>query len=260
MRVAFDACTFSGFVVGSILGVSQGWTTTQNCYFSNCDFGNVTKRGPFNGATTGSTGLGERGAFSASSYGNRDFWMDTPNGYVGWNSTLSFPTLNAKLLDGTTPWSMRLIPSTLSANCHRLAPFETPRIAKINTLADGVRTLTVEIAVDKSLTWTKQDVSLWVEYIDTSNVKQVIRTYDPLGGALTASTASWSSNAVDPFDSVTRVLFNDGGNIYHNRYKFSVTTPTAIKTNTEIACYVMVHTNVSNSTQSVFIDPEIQVA
>lgn len=258
-RFNFDSCTFSGYVVGSILHAAQSFTATQNCWFSNCDFGNVTKTGPFNGAGITLTGLGERGTYASSSYGNRDWLMDTPNGFCAWNSTQSYPTLNAKLLDGTTPWSIRVIPSTLAANVNKLAPFDTPRIAKINSLADGVRTLTVELAIDKSLTWTKQDVSLLVEYIDTSNVKQVVRTYDPLAGALTASTASWSSNAVDPFDSVTRVLFNDGGNIYHNRYKFSVTTPTAIKSGTEIACYLLVHTNVSNSTQSVFVDPEITV-
>lgn len=55
------------------------------------------------------------------------------------------------------------------------------------------------------------------------------------------------------------MTYVDGATQYHDKYKFSVTTPTAIATGTEIGIVIRCHTYVADTTKGFFIDPEIQV-
>lgn len=246
----FDSCKWTDWVSGSrlIQNAADGRPRLR-MLFRNCDFGGVSVLGPnqFHASNL-------RTIAASSQYGNRDFFIDTMYGFVEWNSGRSFPVLNAKLLDGTTGWSIHLIPTTTAGRNSRFAFAATPRISKINSLADGVRTLTIELAIHDSQTWDKSHISAVIDYIDTSGVRKIIDTYDYGAGALTTSTATWSS------ESGGQVTYVDGSTQYHNKYKFSVTTPTAIATGTEIGITVRCHTYVADNTKGVFIDPEIAMA
>lgn len=249
---------FANFVVGSRLHPAKATLTQErfSAVFTNCDFGNVTVLGPtFFGSTGQLDGnIGGRGHFASSQFGNQDFFVDTPAGYVEWCSTRSYPTLNAKLRDGVTPWSIRAIPAQSGSAIAKQAPLELPRISKFNSLSDGIRTLTFEFGVEQSLAWTKADISLRIAYQDTSGLMRYQDTYDPAGSALDVSTASWSNASGAQF------TFSDSGTIYFNKKKFAVTTDYPVKSGTEISVWPQIHAVVANSTKQVFIDPEIGVA
>ena len=258
-----DGCEFVGFQTGSrVCAATQSLAHQVLVTLRNCKLGGVTKLGPdFFGSTIPLSSYSHtKGLILANQTGARDMIYNTAQVYIGWNSAQAQPTCNARLLDGTTPWSIRCIPTTLAGGVSKESPVELPRISKINSLADGARTITVEFLVDKSLAWNASHVSALVEYVDTNGDVKSINTYDPYGGALTGSTATWTNMSTDPEDSVSKPTFNDGGVIYYNRYKVSVTTPTAIKTDTEICIYPRLHATVSNSSQGVFFDPEALVS
>lgn len=257
---SFDGCRFVNFVVGSVLATA---TTTSNTrigtvQFRNTDFGNVTKLGPYmtgavpNNSTPGTRSIGW-GSASTSQLGNRDFFIDTPAGWCAWVSTRAFPTLNARLHDGITPWSLQVIPTTVAGNVSPFTPFESPRLAKINSLPTGVRTLTLNFGIEQSLAWGRRDVSLMVEYEGEDGVMRSIDTFDPDNAALDVSTATWT-NADGP-----QFTYSESGVLYFNKKSLSITTPTTIKTGTEIGCYVRIHSSVSDTTKQLFVDPELVV-
>lgn len=246
----FDSCKFEGYQPGSRLFVNAADSRSAlEVFLRNCEFGGVSVLGP-----NPLSGAVSRKIAASSQFGNRDFFIDTAFGFVEWNSSRSFPYCNAKLLDGVTGWSIHVIPTTTSGRNSRYMFVETPRIGKINSLPDGVRTLTVEIAIHDSLVWNKSHISAVIDYLDTSGVRQVVDTFDYDGGALTTSTATWNQ------ESGGQVTFVDGTTQYHNKYKFSVTTPTSIATGTEIGIMIRCHTYVDSVVKGFFIDPEIQVA
>jgi len=265
LNLNFYGCKFSNYLTGSSLFASgtpqnQPYVTYK---FRNCDFGGITVLGPNNHAVvvTGTDYSNmSLGNISTSQLGKRDFFIDTPQLWAAWVSTRSFPVLNATLPNGTDKWSIQVVPTTVAGNIGRHCPAEVPRIVKINTLPSAIRTLTVEVCIEQSLSWTKQDISLLVEYEDTNGVMQTLDTYDYTGSALTVSNAAW--NGVDATPT-----FSSAGTLYFNRYKWQITTPTAIKgvdsvadQGTEVGCVVRIHTAVANVNQMVFVDPEITVA
>lgn len=259
--VAFEGCRFVNFVVGSTLASNTSTPNTRSgtIQFRNTDFGNVTKLGPtmsgaVANASTPSTRSLAWGIASTSQLGNKDFFVDTPSGWCAWVSTRAFPTLNAKLQDGVTPWSLQVIPSTSTGSLSPLMPFETPRLAKINSLPTGVRTLTLNFGIEQSLAWGRRDVSLMVEYEGEDGVMRSIDTFDPDNAALDVSTATWT-NADGP-----QFTYSESGVLYFNKKSLSITTPTTIKTGTEIGCYFRVHSAVADTTKQIFVDPEVVVA
>lgn len=261
-EVIFESCKFVGFLTGSRL-FSNGYTwsgvSSITLLFSNISWGNVGGRGPtFGGGLSYGRRYG-RIVSSCSQYGTRDFHLDVPNGYVDWDSSGGYPTCKAKLLDGTTGWVLKVVlPVTAyAAYIDASNPFELPRIGKViptnDLLTEGIRTLTVEFAIEQSLTFTKSDIALVVTYQDTSGVTQIIDTHDINGGAFTDSTTTWSDGY-----STTQVALYPGPTI-HNKKKFSVTTPTAVKAGSEVGIYVQFRNNISGATQTIFVDPEIAV-
>lgn len=249
--VYLDSCKFTNYIGGSrLFNVASDLRNPQFAFLRNCDMGGVSIPGPNPNMVAAAT----RTIAGSTQFGNRDFYVDTMFGYVEWNSTRSFPTCNAKLLDGTTPWSIHVIPTTVSGRNSRFQFVETPRISKINSLSSGARTLTVELAVHDSLSWNKSNISAVIDYIDTTGEKIIVETFDFDGAAFTTSTATWSS------ESAGKVTFSDGVTQSHNKYKFSVTTPTSILTGTDIGIVIRGHTSVADTTVGFFVDPEIQVA
>jgi hypothetical protein len=174
--------------------------------------------------------------------------------FCAWNPNGGYPVCNAKLPDGTTGWSMQVIPTRTANHISRACPAELPRIAKINSFdTSTTRTLTLEMLIEQSLTFTKASISMLITYEQTDGTLKTINTYDPFGAALTASTTDWT-----PQISSSQVLY--AGAITLNKYKMSVTTPTEIKAGSEISIFVRVHQNVTNTTTCLFIDPTITVA
>lgn len=259
----FDACRFLNFVTGSRLfpsGNISGTTASQNfkAHFRNCDFGGITVLGPkLGGSVAYRSTAGSRGVpngFSAySSHGKQDWFIDTVWGWAAWISTRNFPTLNARLRDGVSPWSMQVIPSQIDANSSKIKGFETPRIAQINSLPSGVRTLTLEFGLEQSLVWNKSDISVLVEYVDTDGRIRTVDTYDPSGGALSTSSAAWTNASGAQF------TYSEAGVLYFNKYKLVVATPTAIAEGAEIGAIVYVRRSVPDSTKMIFIDPSLKV-
>lgn len=252
----FEACKFTGFPSTSrLFSVGQSTVYSTRVIFSNCSWGNLGSKGP----VTLPISQGQRSYCYVSGFsqtGTRDFFINQGGGFVDWDASGGYPTCNAKLMDGTTGWSIKVIPTTDTIKISRNNPLELPRIGKIMPtnalLTEGVRTLKIQLAVEQTLTLTKQDISLMVVYEDTAGVLQVIDSYDPSATALDTSTATWSS------ESGGQVAFYPGP-VLHNKKEFSITTPTAVKAETEVGIFVRFGFSVTDSTKTIFVDPDIAV-
>lgn len=261
VAVSLVGCRFLNFVVGSRLSsaVANPGKRIGQITARNTDFGNITQLGPFmsgssyNVDTPSMPSVGW-GIVSSNSTGGRDFFLDTPQGWCAWVSSRAFPTLNARLHDGVTPWSLQIIPTTATAGISAGSPFVSPRLAKINSLPTGVRTLTLNLGVEESLAWTRGDISLLVEYEDEDGIVRTIDSFDRDRAALTDSSAAWTNQSGGQF------TYSESGVLYFNKKSISVTTPTPIKSGSEIGCYVRVHTPVADVTKQIFVDPEVVVA
>lgn len=254
----FDSCKFVNYQGSSSLLSGSPSRTGQTLYFRNCDFGNISSYG-WQIAFGGTTDIKYVTA-SSSQFGYRDFFIDNIFGYVEWMYVKAYPTCNAKLLDGVTPWVIRVSPTTVSGRLSRTSFVETPRIGKLMTTPSGVKTLTIELAVEESYPANAANLSAVIDYIDTDGNRQVIDTYDRFGGALAASTAAWS------VESGGKVTYVSGVTRYFTKLKFEVITPTAVKgvdsvadAGTEVGIVVRAHKAASVSTQFFFVDPEIVV-
>lgn len=246
----FEGIQCDNFVTGSQLYASAN--TSAAFTFTDCLWGGVTLRGPYN---SGAYVAGDYGGFFAgfSQRGGRDFWFDGPRGFVQWDSGLSQPTLQALLPDGVSQWSWLLIPSRTIADFSN--PFITPVISKLNPLADGARTFTAQIAISDTLAWTKRDISLVVNYYAASGERITLDSFDAAGGALTTSSATWSQ------ESGGKVTFSSGGTLYHNKYQIALSTPTGLDLpeGAEVTATIQINTSVANTTQIVFVDPDIVI-
>lgn len=247
---------FVNFVPGSRLMPpgTVGPLTTVRVLLENCEFAGITNLGP---AITQSTHDAYRSYVSYfSQFGLRDFFVDSVLGYVDWNGSLGFPTLNATLPDGVTKWAIRLIPTTLPGCTSVNNYLESPRIGKINALATGQRTITVEFCLSDQLAWTKNDVSMLVTYLGSDGNLVTLDTHDPDGGALTPSTLTWSQ------ETGGKVTFISGGMVYHSKYKLSVTTPVGqnLPLGEEVGVHFRIHNTVGNTSQMAFVDPDVSIA
>lgn len=258
-QVTLTNCKFEDFVVGSRLmplGVTSASTLPATFALRDCSFNNVTHRGPYAVALTGLVGAPMMQILGFSSAnGAQEMGIDCRAGFFEWNSTRAQPTLSAVQRDGITPMSWRFVPSTNAANVSPIVPFEFPRISKINSLPNGARTLTLEFCLEENVTWTRRDIFLVVDYLATDGSLCTLSTFDPLGGALAASTATWSQ------ESVGKVTFVDGGLLNHNKYKITVSTPVGkdMAAGTDIGITVKMAGITSLVTRGGFIDPEIGV-
>lgn len=251
-EAAITNCKFENFVIGSHLISTIGVQARFN--FINPSLGNISHRGPYAGATAVMDYNVCVSIFNQS--GNRDFSIDYAKGMAAWNSSQAQPTLSATLPNGTTPWSWLIAPSTVAGRITHGAPLVSPRIAKINSLANGARTFTVQVAISDALSWTKKDISILVCYKDVNGNMVTLDTFNYTGGALTASTDTWSA------ESAGKVTYSDGGTLYHNKYKLQVSTPTGknLPIDEEVGVYVRVHNTVATATQYIFVDPDVGIA
>jgi hypothetical protein len=251
-RFAFESCKFSGWVAGSRLVAASGSLFVgQFLMLKNCDLGNITVLGPNFLTGTPDYEAGMQGLAIVSQYGNREFAIDRPGRlYVEWQLSKGRPTLNAKLLDGVTPWSIFAVTAISVANASKISPVELPRLAKIipsnALLTEGARTFTVNFLLESTLSWTKQDISILINYQDPSGNIYSLDTYDPDAGALTTATAGWTATSWN-------------GQTWDKK-EFSITTPVSVKADSEIGIIVRLHSAVAADTLGIILDPEIVVA
>lgn len=170
--------------------------------------------------------------------------------YVEWVQAKGRPTLTAKLHDGVTPWSIYATTTANASNIGRHTPVELPRIGKViptnELLTEAARTFRLNFLLESNLTWTKQDISLLIDYIGTDDVPRTLDTYDADAAALsTDATSEWSATTWN-------------GQTWNPKY-FSVTTPVSVKAGTEVGVYVRIHTTCSADTRGAIIDPEVVI-
>jgi hypothetical protein len=257
-RVVLEGCRFVGFVTGTrLLPVSMSFTGTDSgVTATNCDWGAVDVLGPnFLGATftdpAGESQPGSCGFFSSSQFGYREFVYERAGAcYVEWKQSKGRPTLSAVLYDGSTPWSIYAVPGSVANNVHRLGPVEIPRINKLlpdaGSLPVAVRTFTVNLLVESTLSWTKADISVLLTYQDNTGAIRTMSSYDPDGGALDVSTAAWSATSWN-------------GQTWLKR-KFTFTTPLAVAASSEVSAVLRFHTTSVAESTGIILDPEIGIA
>jgi len=254
-ELTFEACRFINYPSGSrLFAVGAQTSGYVILLWSNISWGNIGSRGPVS-LTAYSERRLSRVHGSMTQFGSRDWFIDASAGYADWTPGNGYPTLNARLDDGTTPYVIRVIPSTWASDAiGQTIPFELPRIGKKNTLGTNILTVTCELAIEQSISWTKRDVAILVVYQDSSGDVRVIDTHDPLNsGALTTSSVTWSSEVSG------QVAFYPGP-VLHNKKKISVTTPVSVLANSEVGVFVRFFTPVADTTKTIFVDPEITLA
>lgn len=259
--VEFVGCSFTNFVIGSELFVPNYIYLPSNglVVFDACDFGSVTKRGPY--YATLPHGIVRADARNqcmsiVQRSGTRDFCLDSVFGLVEWNAQQSQPCCNALLDDGTTKWSIKMLPTIYSAQMCEGNPLKSPRLTKVNSLANGARTITLEFVAEQGITPTKAMISMEIMYEATDGTIQVVDTTRNPNATLSASTVTWTNY------SGGFVTFVNGGTVNHNRWKLEITTPAAkpIATGKEIGVVVSIRSYSTNATKTFFIDPDFTVA
>jgi hypothetical protein len=238
---------------GSIIG-------SANILIINADLDNAFVFDPIASAyANGNNNTLYRTVSIFSSAATRDFQINTIRGKSDWISGLGFPTLSATLLDGVTPWSIKLLASTIPGQTSTGRPHSSPRISKINSLANGARTITLEYLLNDTLSGIDTS-NLWMEltYTDTSGRAVYLTTRQIFpAAALTPSTnTGWSTW------NGTKATFISGGTINFDRYKFVLSTPAGhdMASGCEIIAQVHIGTSVTNVQQVLFIDPDTSIA
>ena len=254
----FNGCRFINFVAGSQMfnQPSQAYGYSSKIVFSDCDFGNVTSRGPLFALQT-TTYFGPQDKYIAvdDRLGKNEFAIDTCLGFIEWNASRSHPTLNALLADNS-PWSIRVIPSTQATRAGVSRPIVLPDLAKRNTLGATKLRLKLEFLAEKSITPNSAKVSV-VAYYKTSGgsreaVDSMVANIEPV-----ASSAEWTQMLVDPADSVSRPTYVQGGTLYFNRYSLTVDTLSVVAADTDVTMIVMVRDIAADVSKMYFFDPEI---
>ncbi len=257
-KTLLESCRFVGFVPGSKLwtdasGASTPPNGSNDWHFRNCDFGDVTNVGPIMSLSlTAISAVNEYGRVSSaiSTLADRTFFVDNQFGMVSYIPGRLAPTLYSTKMDGTTAWSWEVIPATVANMLSFNAPLKTPRIGRINSLADGDRSFTIEFLPEDTLGYTKRDVALFVQYEDTAGVVHSIDSLDLDGGALDVSTAGWTgtSFAANGTDHVKRKI------------TISTLTGYPLKTGSEVSAYLAFYTTATNVTKRTIVDPTLVIA
>lgn len=252
-RYLFDSVRFVGFVPGSrFFTAALTSSGVQSVIFKNCEMGGVRLGPALLTSTAREYAPGTRGVFAASQYGTRDFVIEqTGLLFAEWRFGASRPTLNARLNDGITPWSVFAVPSVTAGNVSRLNPAVLPRLSKVipasGDLPEAARTLTLNFLLESSLaSWTRSDVSMLVEYMGADGVPRVIDTYSADAEALTVGTDAWSATSWNGQTWLKRSL--------------TVVTPSAVQAGSEVSIFPRIHSVVSNETIGGIFDPEVLVS
>jgi hypothetical protein len=252
-----DGTKFVGFVTGSQLATVPSGSIASRIQLSNSEFGGITNRdaGYFS-ATSGYYDMFTRFLMLDARSGANDFASDTYLGVADWNSALPFPTLNAKLADGITPWSIRLRPSPQAGRYSGTRALRSPELAKYNTLGVSRMRLTVQLCATKGFTMSGGTFAVAGTYRSSSGAAVGFDTSDGTVTTLTPSTEAWTQIQTDPADGQQRVTFSQGGTLYLDRYKVVYETITPVAADAVITLVAQVSAQAATISDMVFIDPE----
>jgi len=164
-------------------------------------------------------------------------------GYITSRTDNFPPLLSAALPDSVaTKWAWRMYPKAASNTDPA-----TSIASKVYGSAASVLNITQEIL--GATVMALHAGNTWVEltYVDAAGDTKRISTQDYSNGALTASTTLWS---IEP---------PSWGIVQLTKYKFAITTPTAVKQDTQIMLAFFCSLASANANQILFIDPDFSV-
>jgi len=271
VRTYMEGAKFIGFRLGSAL-LSATATSSGNSllYMRNCDLGNVSNVGPSFRENTNSGlsySFGGVGVIITSAHGKNVTLADTPMGMILWHPLQDMPCLNARLQDGSS-WVYRIVPSMRTDNINPLNSLDSPQGAKQVTTGTGIKKLTANFLIEKTMAWTSRDISVMFTYEGVDGLPVTVWSHDvhSPATALAAGSGTWtrpggaSAMTIDPADNVERATFNDLGTpLFFNHRKIEITTPTAVKNGTEISAMLRLHRIGSYDTDQFFFDPDVQI-
>lgn len=177
--------------------------------------------------------------------GKFGFRHESPQHIAVWRAGQNFPTLNALLPDGVTPWSVRVLPATiLSADAVATLTSMKKRVPT----PDSVQSVTTELTI-KDVYTNPLDDEWWatVTYTDTTGAIRVEDTKG-VGAPLTASTAQWNPLSLG--------IVAYGPNTYY-RYKLVLVTEHPVKQDTLLTVAVSSTRPSTTSNDFYFVCPDI---
>jgi hypothetical protein len=177
------------------------------------------------------------------------FRYETSRSISVWRQNQNFPTLNALLPDGVTPWSVRVLPATILDDVWATA--DVTSMKKLSGSVSESKTITVELILNDVFI-DPLDSQWWVElaYKDTEGTTHLLSS-EGMGTSLTPSLAQWNplSNGHVPY----------GVNTY-NRYKMVITTPTSVGANTIVSATVYSNKPSITTEDFYFVCPDLTIA
>jgi hypothetical protein len=258
-RLVFTGTEFKGFATGSRLMATGATWAIGTHIFQNCKFADgINDPGPnwrsaINALVGFNNQFGQGNVIISNSGGKQETIVDSVQGLVGWWPSGGYPTLNARLRDGT-PYSYRIAPNVTATTSAPSYALETPRFAtRTNASAN---TVTLNLLMEKSMGWTTSEVAMTVLYEDADGAPHEETNWAApgFGQALTPNAAAWTKLASDPADSAIRVSYaND--TIWLNRYEMKLKTRFPIRVGSDVIVSVRTMTPAARAEQQLFIDP-----
>jgi hypothetical protein len=252
--IVMRRCSFNNFVVGSKLfrtGGAKNYTLIEDT-----NLGNVTVLGAGSSTIAQSlTTIYENTDVNITIIDNRmmrgQTLVETLKGIVDWNPARSFPKLNAVLPEGGS-WSLRVIPTTQTANVSDSTPFQVWKFCKENSLDTASRTFTLHLAIESS--WLPTKATLWMEvsYVDGDGA--IVYLTSKSTGALTTDSVTWTTEVAG------RPTFDDGGLLYFDKYKVSCSSPGSVPNGAIVTARLFCSEYVSTQQKQLFVDPDLDIA
>jgi hypothetical protein len=118
----------------------------------------------------------------------RSFRVETQNGIAEWDYTGNYTYL-AATQPGNIPYSVRM--DWFNNGCVTpVTPFTSPKMTKLNRLATGNRTVTLEMLLDSTRVVDSYQMGICVSYTDSTGIPRREATY--MNTAPSTSTAPWT--------------------------------------------------------------------
>lgn len=226
----------------------------------NCKYPNIKVYGHLVGSAGANTSNQLLRSISVSSiYGTRQFVYETFRQLFAWVDSAAPRTSNSFLPDGTTNFSIRTAVTSEASQVSESRPIRFPRMAKLNTLANGARTATLRLLVDSNyvtqLGRAPNNKELWVEiyYVDSSGNYATATSYAGYRAAGSALTAGSNGDWTD-------VSYDVNGNTHnYTPYTISVSLP-SVGTLTELNMEFIQGIQTNSTDNLIFLDPEWSLA
>lgn len=178
--------------------------------------------------------------------------MAIGDGVITWETGQNYPTLNAILPD-STPWSWRCFPNSTNGMNN---PLVLSKLRKYYTGTTGTKTITLELCIKDTSAGsgaydTLHQSAVWVEVGYTDANGHNSQMSPRISSALTTSSATWTPEV-------------SGKPIYaannYDKYRITVTTPTAILQNTWLDVQLFFALPSIYSDDYFFVDPDIVIS